>query len=104
MKRLLDVDPFTGMATYHEYDEKTGKSTIEYVQDAQYAVDRSKMLADGLNKKEEWWPIGHINDTMILKWAQECGHKPYTREWNEYAIKQLNSSEYRKFNPNKIKL
>lgn len=104
MKRLLDVDPLTGLATYHDYDASTKKSTIFYEQDQQNALDRSKILADSLNKKEEWWPIGHISDLMILKWSKECGHKPYTKEWQEYATKQLNSREYRKLNPNNIKL
>lgn len=104
MKKILDTDPLTGLVTYHEYDEKTGKNIIEYAQDVEHAVDRSKLLAGTLNKKEEWWPIGHIPDVMILKWAQECGHKPYSREWSEYAMKQLNSREYRKFNQNKVKV
>lgn len=104
MKRLLDSDPLTGVTTYFEHDPKTGKNTIETVQDVSSHVERSKMLAKGLNKKEEWWPIGHIPDSIILKWSQECGAKPHTKEWQEYAIKQLNSSEYRKFNQNKVRL
>jgi hypothetical protein len=104
MKRILDYDPLSGMTTYHSFDANTGKSTIEYAQDQQAGVDRSKDLASALNKKEEWWPVGHITDLMALKWAKECGHKPYTKEWNEYAIKQLNSRDYAKLNPNRIKL
>ena len=104
MKRLLDTDPLTGITTYFEYDHSTGKNIIETVQDVSSHVERSKMLAGKLNKKEDWWAIGHIPDSIILKWAQECGAKPHTREWQDYAIKQLNSAEYRKFNQNKVKL
>lgn len=103
-KRLLDVDPFTGLATYFEHDEKTGTNTVEYVQDVESHVDRSRFLADGLNKKEEWWPVGHIPDTLILQWAKECNAKPFSKEWSEYATKQLNKREYSKFNQNRIKL
>ena len=92
------------MKTYFHHDNVTGKNVIEYEQDMESAVERSKFLASKLNKKEDWWPIGHIKDVTILQWAKECSHKPYTKEWNEYAVKQLNKSEYSRLNPNRIKL
>ena len=104
MKRLLDSDPLTGTQTYFEHDHVTGKSIIETVQDVDPLIDRSKMLAGTLNKKEDWWAVGSIPDSMIVKWSQECGAKPYSKEWHKYAMKQLNSREYAKFNPNRIKL
>ena len=103
-KRLLDYDPLTGTKTFFEYDHSTQRTTIETEQDATYAFDRSKMLADTLNKKEDWWSIGHVDDVMIMQWAKECGCKPYSKEWHAYAMKQLNKSEYRKFNPNKVRV
>ena len=45
-----------------------------------------------------------VDATLILKFAQECGAKPYSKEWHKYTMKQLNSPEYRKLNPNRIKL
>ena len=104
MKRLLDTDPLTGVKTYHEYDSATGQNVIESVQDVEPFFDRSKLLASGLNKKEEWWPIGTIPDILIVQWAKECGAKPYSKQWHVYAMKQLNSSDYSKINPNRIKL
>lgn len=104
MKRLLDSDPLTGTQTYFEHDKATGINTIETVQDVESRIERSKLLAEGLDKKADWWPIGHIPDSMIIKWSQECGAKPYSKEWHEYAMKQLNSVEYRKLNPNKVRL
>lgn len=102
MKRLIDDS--NGIKTYHSYDEATGKNIIESIQDVEPFFERSKVLADGLNKKEEWWYIGSIPDVLIMQWAQECGAKPYTKKWHEYAIKQLNDRDYRKLNPNNIKL
>jgi hypothetical protein len=102
MKRL--IDDINGVKTYHEYDHNTGKSVIESVQDVEPFFERSKRLADGLNKKEEWWYIGSIPDVVIMQWAQECGHKPYSKGWMQYATKQLNDRDYRKLNPNNIKL
>lgn len=104
MKRLLDVDPLTGIQTFFEYDPKTGKNTIETVQDVEPLIERSKLVAGNLDKKQDWWPIGTIPDSMIIKWSQECGAKPYSKEWHEYAMKQLNSAEYAKLNPNRVKL
>lgn len=103
-KRLLDVDPLTGITTYFEHDHRTGTNTIETVQDMEPFLDRSKMLAKTLNKKEDWWAVGSIPDTLIIKWAQECGARPYSKAWHDYAMKQLNSAEYRKLNPNKIRI
>ena len=104
MKRLIDTDPLTGIKTYHEFDSVTGQNVIESVQDVEPFFDRSKLLASGLNKKEEWWPIGTIPDVLIMQWAKECNAKPYSKQWHEYAMKQLNSADFRKLNPNKIKL
>ena len=104
MKRLLDIDPLTGTKTYFEHDPKTNQNIIEHVQDVEPIIERNKHLAEGLNKKEDWWYIGSIPDTLILQWATECGYKPHTRGWQNYAIKQMNKSEYSKLNPNRIKL
>ena len=104
MKRLLDSDPLTGTQTFFEHDAKTGQSIIETVQDVEPLLERSKHVADNLNKKQDWWPIGTIPDSLIIKWSQECGAKPYSKEWHIYAMKQLNSVEYRKCNPNKVRL
>jgi len=101
-KRLLDADPLTGIQTYLEVVD--GKTVIETVQDIEPFIDRSKRIAEGLNKKEDWWPIGSIPDTLIMEWAKECGSRPYSKEWHTYAMKQLNLSKYRKLNPNKVRL
>jgi len=102
MKRLIDNS--NGVKTYHSYDSNTGQNVIESVQDVEPFFERSKVLAEGLNKKEEWWYIGSIPDVVIMQWAKECGHKPYSKGWTQYAMKQLNDRDYRKLNPNNIKL
>ena len=102
MKRLIDDS--NGIKTYHSFDANTGKNVIESVQDVEPFFERSKLLAEGLNKKEEWWYIGSIPDILIMQWAKECGAKPYSKEWQKYAVKQMNDRDYRKLNPNNIKL
>ena len=104
MKRVLDYDPLTGVTTYFETDQENQKNLITYSQDIDPFLDFNKHMAGKLDKKEEYWYVGSIPDVIIMKWSHECGHKPYTKEWQEYAMKQLDSTEYRKFNQNKIKI
>jgi hypothetical protein len=104
MKRLLDRDPLTGIETYFEHDNKTGVNTVETIQNIEPILDRNKRIAENLNKKEDWWHIGTIPDMLVLEWAKESGHKPYSKPWHVYAMKQMNKPEYSKLNPNRIKL
>ena len=103
MKRLLDYDPDTRISTYHEYDHDTKKTIIETVQDIDPIMAINKANQGHLNKKENWWYIGTIPDVLIIQWAKECGYKPYTKEWNEYSVQQLQKAEYRHLNINGVK-
>ena len=102
--RLLDYDPFTGLKTYFKHDAKEGKNIIMYEQDVQPILERNKFEAQALDRKKNWWKIGEIPASIQLKWAAECGHPPFSKEWSEYAKKQLNSRDYAKLNVNRIKL
>lgn len=102
--RLLDTDPFTGVTTYFDKDPMTGKITLKYSQDVDAVFDMNKHDAEQLDKKKGFWKIGTIPNAIILEWSEQCGHPPYSKEWQEYAKKQLNLSENRKMNPNKIRL
>lgn len=104
MKRVLDFDPLTGVTTYFEPDLENNRNIITYSQDIDPIIEMNKIQAQSLDKKKEWWYVGTIPDSVVMKWAMESKTKPYTREWMEYAKKQLDSSEYRKFNQNKIKI
>ncbi len=61
-------------------------------------------MADNLDKKSNWWRIGSIPLVTCMEWAKESNTRPFTREWQAYAKKKLNSSEYAKLNPNRIKI
>ena len=100
--KKLDYDPYTGITTHHDF--KDGKNIIWETQDVDPIVDLNKEQAKLFDKKRSWWHVGTIPNILIAQWSKECGHPPYSREWNDYALKQLDSSEYRKFNQNKIKL
>ena len=102
--RLLDYDPFTGVSSYFHKDPITGKITIQDSQDIEQIVDVNKQEGESFDKKRSWWKIGTIPNVIVLQWSKECGHPPYSKEWQEYAKKQLNLPDYRKFNVNKVKL
>ena len=104
MKRVLDFNPETGLTTYFEHDAQNNKNIITYSQDIQAVVDHNKHCSDQLDKKSDYWYVGTLPDTVIMQWSKECGHRPFTKEWQEYARKQLDSAENRKFNQNKIRL
>ncbi len=103
MKKLLGYDSFTGVTEiYHKHEP--GKVVIEAIQDAEPVLKRNKIKSAEFNKKLNSWYVGTVPYSIVQKWSNECKHKPYTREWTDYARKQLNLPEYRAFNQNKIKL
>jgi hypothetical protein len=72
MPRLLDVDPLTGLATFHHFDEETKKNVISYAQDVSATVDLSEAIAnDGASTKrglkESMLHYAHIPDIVALK-------------------------------------
>ena len=100
--RLLDTDTITGTSTY--FKKEDGKTLIKTTQDVDPILEYNRLKSEGLNKKEERWYVGTIPNVICMQWAKECGHKIYSKEWREYAFKQLNLPDYRKFNQNKIRL
>lgn len=100
--RLLDYDPFYGISTY--FKQEDGKNIISEVQDVEPFLDLNKRIGEGLNKKGNLWMVGEIPLSICYKWALECGHKAFSKDWQEYARKKLNDSDYRKFNQANIKL
>ena len=102
--KVLDFDPITNTTTYFQHDSINQKNLITYSQDIEPIIEQNKRAAEHFNKKAKYWHVGTVPDVLIMQWAKECGHKPFSKEWQEYAKKQLDSSEYRKFNQNKIKI
>lgn len=102
--RVLDYDPFTGITTYFEHDAENKKNILKQVQNIDHIIEVNKREGELLNKKGAFWKVGTIPNVIVMQWSQECGHPPYSKEWQNYAKKQLNLPDYRKFNQNKIRL
>lgn len=106
-KRLLDYDPNSRTATWHDYDEVNKVTTIAEIQDVEPALDTAKALrhadvggAKGLNEyskqgiKNNWWHVASIPNSVIIKWKKEKGVDVFNKhQWKEVQ-KLLNDSEY----------
>lgn len=103
MKRLLDHDPETGVTEYI-YLDGSGKAVIESIQDCEPVLDYNAQMAEGFDKKSDYWRVGSIPLSLCLEWSKECGAKPFTKEWTAYAIKKVNDPDYAKLNPNRIRI
>lgn len=99
-KRLLDVDPMTGLATYHDYDALNKRNVITYEQDISKTVDFSEALAnDGESTKrglkESMLHYAHIPDIVALKMKFEDGVDPFDPN-NSRRVFELVNSKYKR--------
>lgn len=99
MKRLLDYDPLTGLAEYHDYDPLTDRTTIEYVQDAAPILERNKALHNhddrGWSPSRDMRRAASIPDIIVLKWLKEDGINVFDRDHWPAVKRKLNDPEYR---------
>lgn len=98
-RRLLDVDPLTGVAEYHHYDPLADRTVVETVQDVAPILERNKALQ---NADDRGWSPGHdlrraaaIPDIVILKWRNEHGIDVFNRDHWPAVKKLLNDPEWR---------
>ena len=104
MARLLvehDAQAKRSLFLHTDTDEKY---VLESVQDCDGFSDYNKLVSEGLNKKARMWHVGTIPLQVCQQWADESGTKVFSREWQEYAKKQMNSSEYRNLNQAKVRI
>ncbi len=75
MKRLLDIDPLTGIKTYHSYDYNSDTTYIEKVQNVEPILERNKALANSEHQakgiKNNWWHHATIPNVVIEQWLKE---------------------------------
>lgn len=99
-KRLLDVDPVSGLATYHDYDRLNQRNVITYEQDASAAVDFAQSLANDDNytrngMKNEMVHYAHIPDIVLLKMKFEDGVDPFDPN-NGQKVFDLVNTKYKR--------
>lgn len=102
-RRLLDVDPLTKTTQFLHVDVD-GTAVIESIQDAQDIIEFNEKASRLHDKKNEMWFIGSIPIQLCQKWAVESGTKVFSKEWVQVAKQKVQHPDYRKLNPNNIKL
>ena len=99
-KRLIDIDPVTGLATWHDYDSVTDETTIGYSADSTPILEQNKAMAkdDDFTKKgikEGWWLYASIPAEVQVKWMIEYGIDIMNKHHGPRISKLLNDPEYR---------
>lgn len=103
-KRLLDYDSGTKTTQYFHTDYSTGESVIESVQDVEDIIDFNAEMAEAHDPKKDMWFIGSIPLQICQQWAQETNTKVFSKAWMKEAKRKIQERDFRKFNPNNIKL
>lgn len=100
MKKLLSVDPFTGVKTYHEYDHSTGQTHITESQDVEKLLNYTKTLANDTSYKSkgiksDWYHFATVPNTVIVEIKNKHGLDVFKKD-DLPKIERLLQSEYRK--------
>lgn len=71
-KRLLGVDPLTGIRTFHHYDHATGKTHIEESQDCSKILKYTQTLANDSSYKRrgiksDWYHFATLPMAVVLE-------------------------------------
>jgi len=98
-KRLLGIDPLTGVKTYHYYDPATDQTHIESTQDITAHVDLAKKLhntsyqKDGI--KNDWMHAAHFPAIIQEKWLREYGIDVMNKDHMPRVLRMLNDPEWK---------
>ena len=95
MKRLIDIDPLTGIQTWHHYDPLTDETVIHEIQDVEPYLERAKQLRndedyskDGI--KNSMWHYAHIPAIFVTKLLTEHGLDVFNKDHAKAVFKILN--------------
>lgn len=92
-RRLLGIDPLTGIEEWFHHDDKTNTTYIEQKWDAQDTVDSAERLRNnsfGFSPKQELRLIVDIPVGIVYKWLQEgfdvfkCSRKELEHKLKDY--------------------
>ena len=96
MERLLDFDPFTGLKTFHSYDDTTETTTIRYEQDVEPVLDANKHDQNHADRKMgEMVHVARVPVGIQLEWFTKYGVKMWEKDHRKAVHRLLDSSDYR---------
>ena len=98
-RRLLDYDPWTGIYTYHHYDDETKMTYIEETQDAEPWLELNKRRQNDKDYskkgiKESWWHVATIPTGVQYQWLRE-GINIYDKDHWPAVRRKLNDINWR---------
>ena len=100
-KRLLGINPSSGVRTYHEYDHSTGKTSIHEEQDVEKILEYTKRLANDRSYKQEgiksdWYHFATVPFVILQKIKNEYGFD-HRQQDDLPHIERILKTEYKKF-------
>lgn len=99
-KRLVDYDPWTKTATYHDYDHGTGKTYIQQIQDCESIIERNKRLQNNdvqrgkYAVKDDWYHFASIPNQVIMEFKTKYNLDVFNEDDLPKIEKLLQSREY----------
>jgi hypothetical protein len=95
-KRLLDFDAFSGVKTFHDYDEATQQTSLTYVQDVSAALDANKAAANHASGPlGDMVHVASIPVSVQLKWLIDKGIDVLNPDHKQAVAKLLDDPEWR---------
>ena len=99
-KRLLSVDPLTGLMTWHSHDPLTDETIISYTADSSPILEGNKMMANDPDYtkqgiKQEFWHYASIPVEVQMDWLINKGVDVYNKDHAKKIGELLNDPEYR---------
>ena len=107
-RRLIDYDPQSRIAVWHEYDSLTDTTTIAEIQDVEPALESNKAAQNagdspGMGHNEAWRRgvkenmvhVATIPNSVIMKWQREKGINVFNKDHRKAVLRLLNDPEWR---------
>lgn len=96
MKRLMDIDPLTGLMTWHDYDEATDTTIMSYEQDVAPILEQNKAAANAASgPMGDMAHVASIPASVIMKWRIEKGVDVYNPDHKKAVQRLLDDPEWR---------
>jgi hypothetical protein len=95
---MADRDYLGGPTNTVLHWESDGTLHVEERQDSQAILDKNARLRN--ERFDSWSPEGTVREefnvplVVLLQFQKECGHRMFSREYDEYMDKKLKAPEF----------
>ena len=93
--RLIDIDPLSGMKTWHDYDAATETTIIRYTDDVEPVLDACKRDANHADKKlGEMAHVASVPPSIQMEWFAKFGVEMWNPD-HKKAVSRLLDGAYK---------